>query len=47
MLPSQAYIQAILLMSVSEQGLSYRMFYFMKNDHEIMELLFIQVEIWE
>ena len=32
----QAFIQAVLLMSVFEQRFSFRMFYFMKNDDEII-----------
>ena len=32
----QAFIQALLLMPIFEQRLSFLMFYFMKNDHKII-----------
>ena len=32
----QGFIQVVLLMSVFEQRLSFRMFYFMTNDHEVI-----------
>ena len=33
----QAFIQAVLLMSVFEQRSSFQMFYFMTNNHEVIE----------
>ena len=33
----QAFIQAVLLMSVFEQRFTFRIFYFMKNDDEIID----------
>ena len=32
----QAFIQEVLLITVFERGLSFRMFFFMKNDREII-----------